>query len=853
MHKQTQQALDTRINFITNGVVERMEQYALGVSSLNSAISANNQVVDYRFMKSFSDSQNYPVMYEGARGFGVIKPVLVDEESTFIALAKEEREDHTFAISTLSPHKKTRYIIQYIFPENINKQAIGLDIGSEKNRRSTAVKAALSNEISLTAPITLVQASGNIEHGFLLLQPIYKNGYKALTEQDIPTALYGWAYSPLLIGEILTTVTQIGEDKLTITDLDEKRPFYNNQPEHSNVEHFIEKQIAIFGREWSIRLYATPHFVGSLNLPNKYLGFIQGGLITVIALLGYSLIVVSIKRKAQMAQHQIELAKIREDELSRSNSKLSTEVEEKDTQLQRLNVLNDSILKSAAYAVIATNKEGIIKSFNPAAEKLLGYKAIELIDKQSPAIFHLESEVVEKAKKLTQELHEVVQPGFDVFVIKAKRLGIDSNQWTYVSKDGKHVQVQLSVTALVDEESHPLGYLGIAYDLTESLKHEQELKIAKETAENASQTKSDFLANMSHEIRTPMNAILGGLQLLRRAQLTPDLKQVLNNASFSAQSLLTIINDILDYSKIESNSLELEHIQFSLTEVLESVKYDLDAIVSSKRIDLQIEKGKGFVDYWLGDLVRVKQIMLNLASNAVKFTDVGCVKINVGIQSDDSTSGIQFEVIDSGIGMSDEAVSKIFERFTQADTSTTRKYGGTGLGMSITLSLIKMMGGDINVKSKEGEGTKVKVTLPLEPVNMLQKSKTQKSLSAPNLASKKILIAEDNAINKVLIESMLKATKAMITIVENGQLAVEAFSSDNFDLVLMDIHMPVMDGVEAQQHISKINSNIPVIALTANVMRQDVDSYLAQGFVSHVAKPIDINDLYGILKNFLST
>nr|WP_249328004.1 response regulator [Pseudoalteromonas sp. S4488] len=203
--------------------------------------------------------------------------------------------------------------------------------------------------------------------------------------------------------------------------------------------------------------------------------------------------------------------------------------------------------------------------------------------------------------------------------------------------------------------------------------------------------------------------------------------------------------------------------------------------------------------------------------------------------------------------MNEEAVSKIFERFTQADTSTTRKYGGTGLGMSIALSLIKMMDGNIEITSSEGAGTKVEITLPLKPVDMVKVPKTQKSLSAPNLADKKILIAEDNPINKILIESMLKSTKAQLTIVENGQLAVNAVEKGTYDLILMDIHMPVMDGSEAQRLIRDLKPSLPVVALTANVMKQDVDGYLAQGFITHIAKPIDINDLYGSLKNILDS
>ncbi|WP_448565964.1 PAS domain S-box protein [Thalassotalea ganghwensis] len=422
-------------------------------------------------------------------------------------------------------------------------------------------------------------------------------------------------------------------------------------------------------------------------------------------------------------------------------------------------------------------------------------------------------------------------------------------EFRVVHPDGKIRYIKASAEVLRDSNGKALKVVGVNYDVTEKTNAFQILSSAKEAAESAAKAKSDFLANMSHEIRTPMNAILGGLQLLKDVKLTPDLKQVLNNASFSAQSLLTIINDILDYSKIESNSLELEQAQFSLTEVLESVKYDLDALVSAKRIKFLVKENKNFVEYWLGDLVRVKQIILNMASNAVKFTDVGSVKVNVGCQNKEGLPALFVEVIDSGIGMSDEAISRIFERFTQADTSTTRKYGGTGLGMSITLRLIEMMGGNIEITSKEGEGTKVEVILPLKQVQMIKEAKKQKSLSAPNLSNKKILIAEDNRINKVLIESMLKATYAKLTIVDNGQLALDALEEECFDLVLMDIHMPVMDGVEAQRRISTINPNVPVVALTANVMKQDVESYLAQGFVSHVAKPIDINDLYGSLKN----
>ncbi|NVK23882.1 MAG: PAS domain S-box protein [Gammaproteobacteria bacterium] len=422
-------------------------------------------------------------------------------------------------------------------------------------------------------------------------------------------------------------------------------------------------------------------------------------------------------------------------------------------------------------------------------------------------------------------------------------------EFRVVHANGDVRTLKASAEVLRNEKGQAIKVVGVNYDVTEKINALEVLSEAKLAAENAVKAKSDFLANMSHEIRTPMNAILGGLQLLKDADLSPQLSRILGNAAFSAQSLLTIINDILDYSKIEANNLSLETIQFSLTEVLESVKYDLDATVSAKRIEFVINKSNSFVEYWLGDLVRVKQIILNLASNAVKFTEQGSVEVNIGTSDFNGKQAISFEVKDSGIGMSKEAIERIFERFAQADASTTRKYGGTGLGMSITTSLIKMMGGEIDVASIEGAGTTVSVLLPLKPVDFAVEKKIEKSLSAPNLASRRILIAEDNDINKVLIESMLKATQADLTIVENGQLAVEAVQSKDYDVVLMDIHMPVMDGTEAQQLIQSAKPNLPVIALTANVMKSDVEGYLKQGFVAHIAKPIDINDLYGVLKN----
>ncbi|KZN61078.1 hypothetical protein N473_22315 [Pseudoalteromonas luteoviolacea CPMOR-1] len=430
--------------------------------------------------------------------------------------------------------------------------------------------------------------------------------------------------------------------------------------------------------------------------------------------------------------------------------------------------------------------------------------------------------------------------------------GVYEPEFRVVHPNGDIRTMKASAEIIKDKSGVPIKVIGVNYDVTDKVAVIEKLAAAKLAAENSVKAKSDFLANMSHEIRTPMNAILGGLQLLQSAELDSDNRKTLANAAFSAQSLLTIINDILDYSKIESNKLELESAPISFVDILDSVKYDLDTLVSKKGLEFAIIIDKQFKDKWLGDLVRIKQILLNLASNAVKFTESGAVNIHLAETVLNEKPAVVVEVCDTGIGMSAEAQNCIFDRFAQADTSTTRKYGGTGLGMSITASLVKLMQGSIELSSEQGKGTHIRVILPIDKNTQASRTPPNKSLSPPDLAGKKILIAEDNKINQMLVEMMLKDTQAELMVVENGILAVDACRSSQFDLVLMDIHMPEMDGIEAQQVINAHQPNLPVIALTANVMPSDVRRYLSQGFVSHIGKPIDMRALFGVLNKICS-
>jgi CheY-like chemotaxis protein len=370
--------------------------------------------------------------------------------------------------------------------------------------------------------------------------------------------------------------------------------------------------------------------------------------------------------------------------------------------------------------------------------------------------------------------------------------------------------------------------------------------VAKLEADNANNVKSFFLANMSHEIRTPMNGIYGSLQILDKNSTDNEDKMLIEQALFSAKCLLTIINDILDITKMEEGKLELDIIPFDLNELTKSVISDLspDSEQQSTTIKL-VTHNKD--QNWFGDPVRIRQILLNILSNAVKFTNNGTIDIIIENRENHS---VYVEINDSGIGMNEHELSKIFNRFEQADKSTTRKYGGTGLGMAITQVLINLMKGSIDVRSIEGQGTCFNFSLPLIKADAKESAEIKEIRplkSVPELSGYTIMIVEDNKINRVIIKKMLSETKATLLIAENGLSAVEIFKETRIDLILMDIQMPIMDGVEACKIIKQLPHCPPIIALTANIMAKDVTHYISSGFDAHLGKPIELSYLHEML------
>ncbi|WP_417451616.1 ATP-binding protein [Kordiimonas sp.] len=380
--------------------------------------------------------------------------------------------------------------------------------------------------------------------------------------------------------------------------------------------------------------------------------------------------------------------------------------------------------------------------------------------------------------------------------------------------------------------------------------YEQELLDAKQAAEAANEEKSKFLAHMSHEIRTPMNGVVGVIQLLDQTQTEVERKELLEIARASAQNLMAVISDILDFSKIEAQLLELEQRPFSLDNLMEYVGSNIKSSAENKGLVFEFVRAEDVPAYWLGDEVRIGQILLNIASNAVKFTSEGVVRIEVSCEAGVETTQLQFEVSDQGIGMTQAEISQLFQPFTQADASISRRFGGTGLGLVIVKSLVDLMGGKIQVFSKKGEGTLFRVQLPLAPADAPETDTKQakpNDSNLPDLTGVTVLHAEDIDINSVIFNRMMAPTRCRVVRANNGMEAVSKFAELRPDLVFMDIQMPMMDGITATQLIREQDPTVPIFALTANVTQDDVTKYLASGFTGVLAKPTRLPELRKLL------
>jgi PAS domain S-box-containing protein len=499
-----------------------------------------------------------------------------------------------------------------------------------------------------------------------------------------------------------------------------------------------------------------------------------------------------------------------------------------DQRLRDQQFYTRSLIESNIDAIMTTDPSGIITDINKQMEALTGSTRDELIGAPFKSHF-TDPERAEAAIKL---------------VLREKK--VTDYELTACARDGKQTVVSYNATTFYDRDRTLQGVFAAARDITERKRVEVELQQARDAAESASQTKSDFLASMSHEIRTPMNAITGIADLLAKTPLTAEQDKYVQIFRRASDNLLHLINDILDLSKVEASQLELEQTGFSLNDLLEKVTEMVAIRAQQKGLALVCEIAPGVPPDVVGDPTRLRQVLLNLLGNAIKFTESGEVALRVALDADPSLPGaVGFTISDTGIGIPAEKLGAVFERFTQADSSTTRSYGGSGLGLTISKRLVELMGGRIWVKSRVGEGSVFSFAVPLEiwagatrqaavPVGMGPE---------PPLPALHILLVEDSPDNRAITLAYLQDTPYRVDIAENGTRACEEFIAGHYDLVLMDRQMPVMDGLTATRAIREWEATnhrppTPIIALTAAALKGDREKCVAAGCTAYLTKPI---------------
>ncbi|WP_375739897.1 CHASE domain-containing protein [Pseudomonas boanensis] len=804
----TQAQAHDRFEFLVSDVQQRIDErlkaYEQVLRSGQGLFRASTSV-EREEWREFVLAQHLAQSYPGIQGIGYAKRFTPGQK----AALEDSVRGEGFPDFRVWPVGEREEYTSVLFLEPFtgrNLRAFGFDMLTEPVRRAALAQARDSGRAALSGKVRLVQETDNdVQTGALLYLPIYRKGAPLATPVERSQALEGFVYSAFRMNDFMAGTLGMNTAEIAVQIFDgnettESALMYSSgslspeqQAEYPNP---LTRQtpISLAEHQWTLKVTTLPAFETSIDRQKSIVVLVGGSLI--------SLLLFFVVRN---------LTTLREDAKALAEQ-LTVAFTESEIRFGTL------VNAASEFAIIATDVRGTIKIFSTGAEQMLGYRDVDLVNQQTPFVFHDREEVEARGAELSQVLGSSVT-GFDVLVAMARQGRAETHEWTYVRQDGSWLPVQLTVTAVRDSADEIMGFLCIAKNISHEKEAAQQLRNAMERAEDASRAKSDFVASMSHEIRTPMNAVLGITQLLSSTPLSADQRKYLQMLRGAGESLLTILNDVLDFSKLEAGHLAIAPVPFRLDDVLSALATVMSVNAAHKDLELVIGVEPDVPVAFIGDAQRLQQVLVNLVGNAIKFTEHGEVALLVqSVGADAETVSLCFRVRDTGIGITAEQQARLFAPFTQADSSIARRFGGTGLGLAISKQLVSLMGGTITVDSTVGTGSEFRVVLPL--VRQQRPATEDTTRSRSSVGDLRILVVDDNPTSLDYLCKAIAGWHWQGDGVASGKQAVErvrtlAQRGEFYDVVITDWQMPEMDGLGTVQEIRAL---LPMRALPAIVM-----------------------------------
>jgi PAS domain S-box-containing protein len=783
---------------------------------------AASQYVSRDEFKAYVASRDLPREFPGLLAFGYMEKVRKDRLPAFVQKERAEgAPDFKVFPSTGAPDS---YVIKYIEPMEANRQALGFDAGSDPLRLEAILRAMQTGEPALTERIVLLQAKN--ETGLAWLIPVYANGAGPPAAETREQRLAGLGFAHIVLDRVLADLMDTSEGMLDLEVFQglEKLPGQlildadgvpvATASDYGGRHYHQDRRIVMGGQTWTCSITDTAKFDQAYESAMPQVVGAVGALLTGGTVLLFWLVAGSRDRALALAEKMTENLRVSEAEA------------------QRLAV----VASRTDNSVIITDAEGKIVWVNEGFSKVTGF-AFDEVKGRRPGSF-LQGPGTDP--EMVRQMHEGLAAGrgFRVEILNYR-------------KDGGAFWSAIEVQPLRDAEGVLSGFMAIESDVTARKKAEEELLEAKQAAEAANRAKSEFLAMMSHEIRTPMNGVIGMTSLLLDTPLNGQQREYTEIIRSSGETLLSLINDILDFSKVESGRLELEHSVFCIRECVEAVLDLLAVAAAHKGIDLLYDIGDEVPGDVRGDVTRIRQILVNLVGNALKFTSAGEVEVSVHSHPvDDGVQEILFAVRDTGIGIPEAARERLFRPFVQVDASTTRKYGGTGLGLAISRKLAELMGGRLWVESETGKGSTFSFTIRAETVP--SKPKRFLGSSQLHLKGSRLLVVDDNATNRRILCGLAAKWGMEVAAAESGPAALALLEKESrFDFAILDMHMPEMDGFRlAEEYHKRLGAQCPPLILLSSLG----SAILPQGspqFAAVLTKPAKPSQIYDALVNAL--